>query len=81
MITITIIAIGLMALIGILTAIDALEGSISSNFATLGANSFSIRNFNEISDGDETPKPAISYKEATNFKKEYQFRSAYVSIS
>ena len=81
MITITIIAIGLMALIGILTAIDALEGSISSNFATLGANSFSIRNSNEISDGDETPKPAISYKEATNFKKEYQFRSAYVSIS
>jgi len=70
-----------MALIGILTAIDALEGSINSNFATLGANSFSIRNFNEISDGNEKPKPAISYKEATNFKNDFQYQGSYVSIS
>jgi len=80
-ITITIIAIGLMALIGILTAIDALEGSINSNFATLGANSFSIRNFNEISEGNDKPKPAISYKEATNFKNDFQYQGSYVSIS
>lgn len=80
-ITITIIAIGLMALIGILTAIDALEGSINSNFATLGANSFSIKNFNEMSEGDEEPKPPISYKEAINFKKEYDYAGSYVSIS
>lgn len=80
-ITITIIAIGLMALIGILTAIDALEGSINSNFATLGANSFSLKNFNEMSEGDEEPKPPISYKEATNFKNDYDFAGAYVSIS
>ena len=80
-ITITIIAIGLTALIGILTAIDALESSINSNFTTLGANSFSIRNFNEMSDGDEKPKPPISYKEASNFKDKYEYPGSYVSIS
>jgi len=80
-ITITIIAIGLTALIGILTAIDALESSINSNFTTLGANSFSIRNFNEMSDGDEKPKPPISYKEANNFKSKYAYSGSYVSIS
>lgn len=80
-ITITIIAIGLTALIGILTAIDALKASINSNFTTLGANSFSIRNFNEISDGNEKPKPAVTFKEATLFKDKYGFNGAAVSIS
>ena len=80
-ITITIIAIGLTALIGILTAIDALESSINSNFTTLGANSFSIRNFNEMSEGDEKPKPPVSYKEAVNFKNSYNYPGSYVSMS
>lgn len=80
-ITITIIALGLTALIGILTAIDALESSINSNFAMLGANSFSIRNFNELSNGNEKPNPPISYKEATSFKDRYTYSGADVSIS
>ena len=40
--TILIIALGIMALVGILTAIDSIKGSISSNFASMGANTFSI---------------------------------------
>ena len=80
-ITITIIAIGLTALIGILTAIDALKSSINSNFTTLGANSFSIRNFNDMSEGDEQPKPPVNYKEAVNFKNLYDYPGAYVSMS
>ena len=70
-----------MALIGILTAIDALESSINDNFTTLGANSFSIRNFNEMSDGNEKPKPPISYKEAVNFKDSYNYPGSIVSMS
>lgn len=81
LITIIIIAIGLTALIGILTAIDALESSINSNFTMLGANSFSIRNFNELSDGDDKPNPPISYKEAVSFKDRYGYGGASVSIS
>jgi len=80
-ITIAIIALGLMALIGILTAIDALESSINDNFTTLGANSFSIKNFNEMSEGDEEPNPPISYKESVSFKSAFDFPGSIVSMS
>jgi putative ABC transport system permease protein len=42
-ITVTIIALGIMALIGIITAIKAMNQSLKENFSILGANSFSIR--------------------------------------
>ncbi|WP_217601899.1 ABC transporter permease [Chitinophaga sp. GbtcB8] len=42
--TVAIIAFGIMALVGILTAIDSIKGSLYSSFASMGANSFSIRN-------------------------------------
>ncbi|HEY5409018.1 MAG TPA: ABC transporter permease [Ginsengibacter sp.] len=42
-ITVTIIALGIMALIGIITAISSMNQSLRENFSTMGANSFSIR--------------------------------------
>lgn len=42
-ITVAIIAFGIMALIGIITAIAAMEQSLKENFSILGANAFSIR--------------------------------------
>jgi putative ABC transport system permease protein len=42
-ITVAIIAFGIMALIGIITAIQAMNQSLSENFSTMGANAFSIR--------------------------------------
>lgn len=42
-ITVAIIAFGIMALIGIITAIASMNQSLTENFATMGANSFSIR--------------------------------------
>ncbi len=42
-ITVSIIAIGIMALIGILTATAAMNQSLRESFSTMGANSFSIR--------------------------------------
>jgi putative ABC transport system permease protein len=41
-ITVTIIALGITALIGIITAIDAMNQSLTESFSTMGANSFSI---------------------------------------
>ncbi len=41
-ITVAIIAFGIMALIGIITAIASMNQSLSENFAVMGANSFSI---------------------------------------
>ncbi len=42
-ITVTIIALGIMALIGIITAIKAMNQSLKENFSILGANAFTIR--------------------------------------
>ncbi len=42
-ITVTIIALGIMALIGIITAISSMDQSLRESFSTMGANSFSIR--------------------------------------
>lgn len=42
--TISIIAFGIMALVGILTAIDTMKSKIYDSFANMGANGFSIRN-------------------------------------
>jgi putative ABC transport system permease protein len=41
-ITISIIALGIMALVGIMTAIEAMDNSIYENFTLLGANTFVI---------------------------------------
>lgn len=41
-ITVTIIALGIMALIGIITAIASMNQSLTESFSTMGANSFSI---------------------------------------
>lgn len=43
-ITALIIAIGIMALVGILTAIDGIKASINSSFSNMGANTFNIKN-------------------------------------
>src|SRR5664279_3249637 len=42
-ITVAIIAFGIMALIGIITAITAMNQSLEESFSTMGANAFSIR--------------------------------------
>ena len=83
--TALIIAIGITALVGILTVIDGVEKNINENFAAMGANSFTIRNrgFNiRIGEGGERPKPypPIKFEEALDFKQRYQF-SEVVSVS
>lgn len=80
-ITIIIIAIGLTALVGILTAIDALKSSINNNFSTLGANSFSIRNFDEMANDNDEPNRPLSYKEVNEFTNKFSYPGARVSVS
>jgi putative ABC transport system permease protein len=81
--TISIIAIGIMALVGILTSIDAIEGKITSDFSRLGANTFSIMTKSSRGRQRGTVQKSyenVSYEEATAFKEEYQF-PATVAIS
>ncbi len=76
--TVLIISIGIMALVGILTAIDAIKSSINSNFTNMGANTFTIRNREmSIRIGENGKKPRkfrnITYEEAVTFTKDYSF--------
>lgn len=84
LLTAMIIATGIMALVGILTAIDAIKGSISENFARLGANSFSIRNREMMvftgGSGRSQFFPRITYEEAMAFRERFEF-PAQVSVS
>src|SRR6188768_254371 len=42
-ITVVIMALGIMALIAIITAVEAVNQSLTKSFSTMGANAFSIR--------------------------------------
>jgi putative ABC transport system permease protein len=82
--TVTIIAFGIMALVGILTAIDSIEYFLKENFTMMGANTFSIRNREIMVFGGDRDKEkkykSISYEEAIRFKNEFNF-PAFVSVS
>ncbi|PKP22630.1 MAG: ABC transporter [Bacteroidetes bacterium HGW-Bacteroidetes-21] len=82
--TILIIAFGIMALVGILTAIDAIRSSLNSNFSNLGANTFKIESFQvKMKMGEHRERieyKDITYTEATRFKEDYPIPSL-ISIS
>lgn len=75
--TALIIAIGITALVGILTAIDGIQASVNDNFASLGVNTFSIdekRSSGRRSQGKtEKNYPPIRYSEVREFKKRYHY--------
>ncbi len=84
--TCTIIAFGIMALVCILTAIDALKSSLSNDFASLGSNTYNVipkgtglkagggrRVRNEVG-------PSITFNQAIKFKERFSF-PAVVSVS
>ncbi len=81
--TVLIIAIGISALVGILTSIDALKANLKSNFMRMGSNTFSIQN-RSMQMGNQRHQSTfykkISWHEAQEFKKEFTFPS-YVSLS
>lgn len=73
-----IIAIGITALVGILSAIDAIKNGINNNFTSMGANTFTIRNADvNIRVGRKGRKAKafepITYKDAIRFKNEFNF--------
>ena len=84
--TALIIAIGIMALVGILTAIDAIKSSLTGQFALLGANTFTIQNRGpniQIGRRGKKPKvhPKISWHEAVAFKENFADQPALTSLS
>lgn len=76
--TVLIIAFGIMALVGVLTAIDAVEYFLNDNFAMMGSNTFNIQNRElrvHIGGNSQRAKrfDRIDYRQATKFKEEYSF--------
>ena len=75
--TVLIIAFGIMALVGILTAIDSIKYSLTDSFAMMGANTFTIRNREIIirmgGGGNDAKRfRSITIDEATTFKEEFK---------
>lgn len=84
--TVMIIAIGITALVGILTVVAALENTLSSDFASMGANTFNINQYENNSrrrgGGErEIINPIISYPEAVTFKNKYNYPLTETSLS
>lgn len=84
--TVLIIGIGIMALVAILTVVSALENTISKDFASMGSNTFSISQYDNLTrtqGGGEIEKvnPIISYPETQEFKKVYQYPFTHTSVS
>ena len=68
-ITVAIIAFGIMALIGIITAISAMNQSLKENFSFMGANAFSIR-YKEMNARMGGPNQGEEFSKSKKGKKE-----------
>ena len=85
LLTLSIIAFGIMALVGILTSIDTAITSLGSNFSSIGANTFEIQPGGEGMTGNRRGRrlaspDAIGVNEALAFKDRFDFPSK-VSIT
>ena len=84
--TVLIIAIGITALVCILTVVAALENTISGDFASMGANTFNINQYDiseQMNGGNRKRKinPIITYPEAVAFKQKYKYPFTHTSLS
>jgi putative ABC transport system permease protein len=82
--TALIIAVGITALVGILTTLDGLQRWIKEDFSSMGANSFGISHRASVqvnSDGKKAKSnPRITYAEALEFQEGFTFPSS-VAVS
>lgn len=82
--TMAIIAFGIMALVGILTAIDGIKSTLTNQFTMMGANSFSITSRSmrvRVNNNTYRTKnhAQITYREAMEFKESFN-GPAWVSV-
>lgn len=81
-ITVSIIALGIMALVAMITATQALENKVNKEFGRMGSNTFTMRagtmggRHGEV----ERENPPITFQEAVRFTKEFDF-PAVVSMT
>ncbi|NND63447.1 MAG: FtsX-like permease family protein [Flavobacteriaceae bacterium] len=83
--TMVIISLGIMALVGTLSGVDAMEKDFGGNFDTMGSNTFNIQRY-EFSiqrRGGEREKinPIISYNDVRGFLDKYNYPYTQTSVS
>jgi putative ABC transport system permease protein len=76
--TAVIVAVGIMALVGMLTAIDGIRKSVDDSFASFGVNTFDVISkrvdrSRSIAGVQEKRVPQLKLREARQFKDEFQF--------
>ncbi len=85
--TVLIIAIGITALVGILSAVAALENTISNDFASMGSNTFNVQRYEfrtrSFGSNNEERKvnPIITYREVKEFEEKFKFPFTETAIS
>ncbi|WP_296381754.1 ABC transporter permease [Winogradskyella sp.] len=84
--TVLIIAIGIMALVGILSGVSALENTLSSNFSSMGANTFNIQRYEfraqrQSSRERQKINPVINYRNIKAFEDTYDYPFTKVGVS
>jgi putative ABC transport system permease protein len=85
--TLLIIAIGIMSLVGILTAVDSIAATISNDFSSIGANSFEVKRSGDGFRGGRRRGriakrgPYVTYRQAKAFKEKFDFPKSTVSLS
>jgi putative ABC transport system permease protein len=84
--TVLIIAIGIMALVGILSGVSALENTISSNFSSMGSNTFNFQRYEFTASRQSRRErqkinPVINYRNVKDFEDNYNFPFTNVAVS
>lgn len=85
--TVAIISLGIMSLIGMVTALSGIENALKSNFASIGANTFNIKDKTELARFGGRRRRGrvalreINYQEARQFKETYNAADLRISIN
>lgn len=82
--TVFIIAIGITALVGILSLVSALENTISSDFASMGSNTFNLQRYEFTTQRRgqrEIVNPVLGYRQVKDFTDNYNYPTARTAIS
>ncbi len=87
-ITLLIIAFGIMALVGTLTVVKGIDNNFSASLKSLGSNKFSFKRYENVfiqkgrhRQNHQTINPPISYRNAIDFKTRFNDPAALVSLS
>ena len=88
LITLLIIAFGIMALVGTLTVVKGIDNNFSSSLQSLGSNKFTFKRYannflqgRRHLHGRKKINPKISYRNAIDFKKRFTDPGAQIALS